>query len=144
EQIKECNELSLNDINTSFRVVALMKKWDKLLVKEKYLEIDRNIIRWTEGVTRLDIINFLNHLLNESNRNIDNLLDNIKHNEDTNENIFTLETYVCNLIIFMDKFNIIEESYSIDSLTASKILTIKNGFEKHYSHIFDIICKKKI
>ncbi len=135
-------ELSLDDINTTFRVVTYMVPTDRLIVKDRqYLEIDRAYVRWTNSETRHDIINFLVYLYHECIRNTDTLLYNISHGLNFDHDIYCLKTYCFNLITFMSKLEFLEGIYAVDSLTASKIETIMSNFEKHYDSIFQKLTK---
>ena len=133
--------LSLDNINTTFKVVGNLKEGIKLkVVENKYLSEDNAIVaavaRYTAGEGRDKIISFLDHLFLETKRNIDSLLIDIRSGVDVDTNVSDLENTIGNMMIFLHRYEVMRNVYVKDTGVHAKMGVTRNKFFNYRSALF--------
>lgn len=133
----EWPSLTIDDINTSFKVVADLREGIKLkIVNHTHLAEDTSylpsVTRYLGNQERDHIISFLNHLYDETKRNVDIVLKNIRSNIDVDNNVYVLQGIVGKIFGFLHKYETMRNVYKSDS---SAFARLGNNKEKFYTYI---------
>ncbi|XWV26007.1 hypothetical protein QJ857_gp1073 [Tupanvirus soda lake] len=126
-------ELTIENVNTTFKVVGDLKEGVKVkIVGDRYLAEDNSYVvsfsRSMSGQGRDKIMSFLNHLFDETKRNILMLLADIRNGNDVDNKVSELENMVGNMVIFLHKFDTMRNVYKGDTGTHAKLGVIRNKF----------------
>jgi hypothetical protein len=83
DNITNFDTLSIDEVLINLKIIGHIKKNQKLSIAEKLLDVDKYpffqpLFRWINNDNRHDTVNFITHLLNESGRHTDELIDDIK------------------------------------------------------------------
>lgn len=78
------DELSIDEVIINLKIIGHIKKNQKLSISEKLLDVDKYpffqpLFRWINNDNRFDTVNFLTHLLNESDKYVEELIQDIKN-----------------------------------------------------------------
>lgn len=142
-------ELSIENVNTTFKVIGDLREGVKVkIVDDLYLAEENSYItsftRYTNGQSRDNLMNFLNHLFEETKRNTMELLTSIRANHDIDNKISELENIYSNLNIFIHRFDIMRNVYKGDTGTYAKLGVIHNKFLTYRQSFFrDMVIHKK-
>ncbi|XWV25529.1 hypothetical protein QJ856_gp0228 [Tupanvirus deep ocean] len=140
----EWNDLTIDNINTSLKVVTDLKIGYKLKVIDKsFLAPDDSYVyawrSYWNGASRDVIISFLEHLFEQTNSQMSKLISDIKSNTKNNyKNIGILNDLVHNLSTFLHGFNKIKDVYKSD---ASCCARLDNIYKKYVNMHTIIICE---
>lgn len=126
-------QLSIEDINTTFKVVGDLKEGAKLkIVENRYLAEDNSYIvsvsRYFTGQCKEKIMSFLNHLFNESKRTTEKLIEDIRCGIDVDNKVSELENLLSNMVIFLHRYDVMRNVYKSDTGTHAKLGVIRNKF----------------
>jgi hypothetical protein len=126
-------KLSIDDINISLKVVGDMKSGCKLrIVGDKHLAEENSylpsITRYRAEQGRDKIINFLQHFLDEINRNVSEILGDIRNGKNVDTNVSILDNLIRNISIFVHNYEKMRSAYQSDSIAFSKLGNIKTKF----------------
>ncbi len=118
-------ELTLENINTTFKVIGDLKEGSKLkLVNDRYLAEDNTFMpslsRYSQGQGREKIMSFLSHLFDETKRIIGKLIDDISKKSEVDTNISELDGVIYNMSIFLHRYDIMRAVYRNDTGTHAK------------------------
>ena len=127
-------DLSIDDINTSLKVIGDIPEGSKLkIIDKKHLAKDDSyfvsIARYNEGQGRERIISFLEHLHSETKRNVDDILKDIRNGINIDNNVCVLRGIVCKLAVFLHKYESMRTVYKSDS---SAYARLGNNRDKFY------------
>jgi hypothetical protein len=138
--IPDAQTLSLDDINTSLKVIGDLKEGSKLkIVNGKHLAEDNSYInavsRFKTEQNRDRIIAFLENMYSEVNRNIKILLAEIREKINVDNNIYMLQGLIYKISVFLHNYEKMRSVYKSDShtysqlgLTRDKYFMFLNGF----------------
>jgi len=134
-------KLTIDNINTSFRVVANLKEGTKIIVvDDRYLAEDNSymtfISRSISGQGREKIMSFLEHLLEESKQTAYSLLHDIRAEINMDNNVSELDNLHKNLCNFLHRFNVMRDVYKKYSDVFSKFGVIRDKFFTFESTFF--------
>ena len=134
-------ELSVEEINITFKVVGDLGENCKVkVVDERYLARDDAIFtcytRYSGGQGRDKILSFLEHLLKETIRISNNLLEVIRSKTDVDNEISSLEILISGLMIFLHKYDIMRNVYKTDTGTTARFGVMKNKFGAFRQNFF--------
>ena len=124
-------KLSLDDINTTFKVVGDLAEGEKLkVVDNKFLAVDNSysFTRSRSGQGRKKLVDFLEFFFEEAKKNISDLLKNIRLGIDTDNKISELETTYRNMSIFLHRYDTVRIPYKTDSGVYCQLGNIRNKF----------------
>lgn len=126
-------ELSIDDINTSFKVVGELSVGTKLrVVGNRCLAAEcssfSSLGRYYACQGREQVIKFLDHLFNETVRNMNKLLDDIRNHINTDDNINALTGMIYKLGIFLHHFENVRNVYKADSNVYARLDNIRDNF----------------
>ena len=126
-------KLNIDHINISFKVVADLKEGAKLkIVDNTHLAEDNSYVaslaRYSTGQGRDKIMSYLDHLLAETIRNIEAVLGEIRSGINVDNNVSVIEGMVCNMVIFLHRYENMRNVYKSDSSTHAKLGNIRNKF----------------
>lgn len=147
----EWPSLSIDNINTSFKVITDLQPGYKLKVVDKlYLAPDNSYFYMLRnpknGAGRNVIISYLDHLYSETSFNINKILSNVNNINDEGycKNIGVLTDLMHNLSTFVHHFGKIKEVYKTDSSTCARLDNIYKKYQNLHTIIFCQITGKKI
>ncbi|AKI80258.1 hypothetical protein QJ850_gp441 [Acanthamoeba polyphaga mimivirus] len=145
EKDYEWKELTVEDINTSFKVIGDLKEGAKLKVVDgSYLAEDKaylsSFARYTGGQGRDRIMSFLDHLFNETKRNHEKLILEIRNDNDVDNKIPELRDLFSNMIIFLHRYDVMRNVYKSDTGTHAKLGVIRNKFFTFKESFFKDLC----
>ncbi|AKI79303.1 hypothetical protein [Acanthamoeba polyphaga mimivirus] len=145
EKDYEWEELTVEDINTSFKVIGDLKEGAKLKVVDgSYLAEDKaylsSFARYTGGQGRDRIMSFLDHLFNETKRNHEKLILEIRNDNDVDNKIPELRDLFSNMIIFLHRYDVMRNVYKSDTGTHAKLGVIRNKFFTFKESFFKDLC----
>lgn len=138
--IPDAQTLTLDDINTSLKVIGDLKEGSKLkIVNGRHLAEDNSYInavsRFTTEQNRDRIIIFLENMYSEVNRNIKILLTEIREKINIDNNIYMLQGLIYKISVFLHNYEKMRSVYKSDShtysqlgLTRDKYFMFLNGF----------------
>lgn len=143
-------ELSIDDINTSLKVVINLQPGYKLkIVGEKYLAPDDSYFYmmryYVNGGSRDTIISFLDHMTEHTKNHLQKLIREIKtdfKNENNYNNIGILNDLVQNLSTFMHNYEKIKEVYKKDTTCCARLDNIYKKFVNLHTVIICDMTKK--
>jgi hypothetical protein len=126
-------QLSIEDINTTFKVIGDLKDGAKLkIVDNRYLAEDNSYIvsvsRYLTGQSKEKIMSFLNHLFAESKRTTEKLVEDIRNGIDVDNKVSELENILSNMVIFLHRYDVMRNVYKSDTGTHAKLGVIRNKF----------------
>lgn len=139
-QIQDAQTLTLDDINTSLKVIGDLKEGSKLkIVNGRHLAEDNSYInavtRFKTEQNRDRIITFLENMYSEVNRNIKILLSEIRDKINVDNNIYMLQGLIYKISVFLHNYEKMRSVYKSDShtysqlgLTRDKYFMFLNGF----------------
>ena len=141
-------QLSVGDINTSFKVIGDLSEGAKLkIVDDTYLAEDKAYIssfaRYTGGQSRERIMSFLDHLFNETKRNHEKLISEIRTGIDVDNKTPELRDLFGNMIIFLHRYDVMRNVYKSDTGTHAKLGVIRNKFFTFKESFFKDLCVPK-
>jgi hypothetical protein len=131
-------ELSLDNVNTTFKVIGDLNNGSKLkIIDKKYMaEEDAYVPSFRRTTTRTDILSFLEHLYHETIRNTDMLLFDIRSGINVDNKVPELENMISNMIIFLHKFDTMRNVYIKDTSAYAQFDNIKAHFIKFRQSLF--------
>lgn len=138
---KEWNELTIDDINTSLKVITELQPGYKLkIINKSYLAPDNSYTylcrSYWNGADRNTIINFLEYLFDQISLQINKLITNIKTDSKNNyKKIGTLNDMIHNLSTFIHNYNKIKYVYKSDTSCCSRL----DNIYKKYINLHTII-----
>lgn len=126
-------QLTIQDINTSFKVVGDLRDGTKLkIVNDRYLADDASyftsLMRTYSGQSRDKIMSFLEHLHKETMRNSHELLFDIRQGNQVDNKLSELRDLYSNLFSFLHRYENMRSVYKNDSATFAKLGVIRNQF----------------
>ncbi len=127
----EWPDLSIEDVNATFKIVGDMKGKEKFIIEYKrYMAIDKS---WAPSLTRTSeyrkiILSYLEHLFNETKRLINVLLTDIDNGVDVDIKVSELENMISNMMIFLHKFDTMRNVYIDDTGIHARLGVIRNKF----------------
>jgi len=126
-------DLTIENINTTFKVVGDLKEGAKLkIVYNQYLAEDTAYIpslsRWNNDQSREKLMSFFNHLFKDTKRVVMALVQDIRNAVDVDNNVSTLENLVSYMIIFLHRYEVMRNVYRSDSGTFARLGVIRNDF----------------
>jgi hypothetical protein len=136
----DAQTLTLDDINTSLKVIGDLKEGSKLkIINGKHLAEDNSymnsISRYQTSQKRDRIIAFLENMYSEVNRNIAILLEEIRGKINVDNNIYMLQGLIYKISVFLHNYEKMRVVYKSDShtysqlgLTRDKYFMFLNGF----------------
>lgn len=139
-QIQDAQTLTLDDINTSLKVIGDLKEGSKLkIVNGRHLAEDNSYInavtRFKTEQNRDRIITFLENMYSEVNRNIKIILSEIRDKINVDNNIYMLQGLIYKISVFLHNYEKMRSVYKSDShtysqlgLTRDKYFMFLNGF----------------
>jgi hypothetical protein len=139
-QMPDVQTLTLDDINTSLKVIGDLKEGSKLkIVNGKHLAEDNSYAnafsRYKTEQGRDRIIIFLENMYSEVNRNIAILLAEIRNKVNIDNNIYMLQGLIYKISVFLHNYEKMRSVYKSDShtysqlgLTRDKYFMFLNGF----------------
>lgn len=140
-------KLSIENINTTFKVIGDIKEGIKLkIVEDKYLTEDNSYFpSLTREVSyRSRIISFLRHLFEETERHTGILLSDIKQGKDVDENISELENMISNMMVFLHKYDTMRNVYKSDAGSFATLGVIRNRFFTFRNSLFRKLALKSV
>jgi len=137
--------LSVDNINTSFKVIADLLPNTKLKVVDKtHLSAEDSMVsslsRHANGQSRETIINFLEHLFRETERNMYHLLKEIRNGQNENTNISSLGYMTLKLATFLHRYDNMRNVYKTDSSTHARLGNIRDNFFTFYMNLIRNMC----
>lgn len=137
-------ELSIDNINTSFKIVFdLQPNYKMKIVDKSYLAPDTSYVymlsRYWNGVDRNIIIDFLEHLVEQTTNQLNKLIADIKLRTTTNvisekyKNINILNDIMNNLSTFLHNYQKIKDVYKSDSSCCARFDNIYQKFNNLHS-----------
>ena len=133
--------LTIDDINTSFKVVSDLSANIKLKVidnkrlatDDSYVYIFRSV---DNGQGREAIINFLELMEKETKQHINKLLAEVKKQINVSNNIATINNIMHNMAVFMHNYHKIKTVYQADSTSCARLDNIYQNYINLESGIF--------
>lgn len=131
--LPEWKQLTLDNINTSFKVVSdLLPKTKLRVIDSTHLAAEGSYIsalsRYRSGQDREKIISFIDHICTETDRHINELLSQIKNNQAREVNINNLQQLMHNLSTFLHRYDNMRSVYQSDSSSYARLGNIRNRF----------------
>lgn len=131
--ISDAQTLSLDDINTSLKVIGDLKEGSKLkIVNGKHLAEDNgyfNLVgRYNTGQGRERIIIFLENMFSEVTRNVYILLGEIRNKVNVDNNIYMLQGLIYKISVFLHNYEKMRVVYKADSHTYSQLGLTRDKF----------------
>ena len=146
EQEHKMEKLNIDQIIVTFRVIGDLTEGTKLkLVSNTHLAEDSGYSfsrTWT-GQSRELVINFLEHLLVETRRNIAIILYNIRNDIEYDTNIDILEKAFEKMCVFLHKFDTMRNVYKKDTSSYARLGVIRDNFHTFKGTFFRDILPKK-
>src|ERR1700733_123764 len=141
--------LSLDNLNTSFKVIGELRSGSKLKVSKKsFFIVDDSYSRIfasaNPDANREIIINFLEHMLEETRRNVDDLLKKISDKISVNDNLMNLYNFIYNMIIFIHNFDTMKDVYITDSGVYARLEIIRNNYRTFLENFYKRIIVDKM
>ena len=138
---EEWPELTVDMIGTSLKVVGDLQNGIKLkIVNNTHLAEDNSylssISRYSTGQGRDKVISFLDHLLNETERNIWEILENIRQNNNVDTNVSILQGIISKTYIFLHRFENIKNVYKSDSSAFARLGIIRDKYYTFLNTLF--------
>ena len=141
--------LSVDMIMTSFKVIADLPDGAKLkIVNGTHLAKEDSYVaclsRYSEGQGRDKIISFLDHLFLESERNIYEILDNIRNGNNVDTNVSVLNGVISKIHIFLHRYEKMRNVYIQDSSAFARLGIIRDKFFTFLNTLFrNMVIPKK-
>ena len=141
--------LSIDDINTSLKVIGDLKPGIKLkIVDEKHLAEDNGtlnfITRYNSGQGRDQIIEFLENIYVEVTRHSSNILADIRSEINVDNNLSILQGLIYKISVFLHNYETMRVVYKHDSRAYSRLGLTRDKFFMFISTFFrDVIVPKK-
>ncbi|AYV85435.1 MAG: hypothetical protein Satyrvirus16_11 [Satyrvirus sp.] len=137
----EWTPLTIDLIGISLKVVGDLPINAKLkIVNNCYLAEDNSYIgsisRYSSGQSRDKIISFLDHLFSETERNIWEILGDIRTGKNVNKNISILQGTVSKIHIFVHRYEYMRNVYKTDSGAFARLGIIRDKFHTFLNTLF--------
>lgn len=140
---EEETEFTLDDIFVNLTLISRIEVGNKLIRNNKHVNIDTSyfpsITRWLYGQNHIDILKFINTILNKAFEYNDILTKD--KNEESRQNLIRLNNILSNVINGLSN---LMQTYHYDKLTQSSIEvminTIRNKLNlqlKHIHYVYD-------
>ena len=125
--------MSLDDINTSLKVIGDLKEGSKLkIVNGRHLAEDNSYInsisRYNASQGRERIISFLENMYSEVVRNVYILLGEIRSKVNVDNNIYMLQGLIYKISVFLHNYEKMRVVYKSDSHTYSQLGLTRDKF----------------
>ena len=138
---KKWPQLSADDVNTSFKVLESLKDGQKLvIVNDKYLAVDTSLIpslsRGWNNQGRDYLLNFLDHLFEETKRIVEITENDIKKDINFDDNVDAMKNLIGRISGFLTSFEIMQDVYKGDSGVRARFGVIKSKFYTFLSTYF--------
>ena len=139
--------LSLDLIGISFKVIGDLPPGTKLkVVNDNHLASDNSYTSFTRkyyGQSRKKIISFIDHLFYESQRNIKNIIFEIRSGINVDTNISILQGLISKINVFLHRYEIMREVYRTDSSAFAQLGIIRDKFYTHLHTFYrDLVLPK--
>ena len=139
-------DLTIDDINTSFKTIVNLQPGYKLkIIDKKNLVIDDSYFYMLRseknGQSRNVIINFLDHLLKQTIQNINKMISDAQENITLN-NSYILSNLMHNMSTFIHHFDKIKKIYKTDNTACVKLEVIHNNYVNCHTIIFQQLSNK--
>lgn len=140
-------DLNIDMISSSLKVIADLRVGYKLKIVESNRLAEDNcsmysIFRYGEDKKRENIISFLDHLFSETERNIWNILADIRQNVNVDTNVCILQGLIYKIHIFLHRYENMRMTYKEDSDTFTRLGLIRDKFFTFLNALFrDIVVK---
>lgn len=142
-EVQEEIEFTLDDIFVNLTLISRIEVGNKLIRNEKHVNIDTSyfpsITRWLYGQNHIDILKFINTILNKAFEYNDILTKD--KNEESRQNLIRLNNILSNVINGLSN---LMQTYHYDKLTQSSIEvminTIRNKLNlqlKYIHYVYD-------
>lgn len=127
------DELTLDMVSTSFKVIADLREGAKLkIVDNTHLAEDNSyntsIARYFSGQNRDRIISFLDHLFVQTERIVWNILEDIRSDINTDTNVSLLHGLIGKIHIFLHRYENMRAVYRSDSSAFARLGIIRDKF----------------
>lgn len=134
-------ELTIENIITTFKVVGDLREVSKLKIEnDRYLTIDssyiQSISRWRNDQGREKIISFLGHLLKETKRTINKVIEDIRNDIDVDANISIVEKLISRMSIFLHTYDLMKLAYKGDAGAYARLGAIRDEFYYFRGNLF--------
>jgi hypothetical protein len=126
-------QLSIDDINTSLKVMGDLEKGKKLsIIDDRYVAEDSglgmSITRYRGGQGRQRVIEFLDNMYVEVTRNSTEVLTDIRNGINIDNNLYILRGLIYNISIFLHNYDNMRHAYISDSSAYSQLSLTKDKF----------------
>lgn len=133
--------LTIDDINTSFKVVADLQAGSKLkIINKKHLATDDSyalaLTRYNTGQGREIIISFLEHMFKQTEQNVYDILTNIRLGVNIDNNVSILSNLIYKMATFLHRFDVMRSVYVKDSSTHARLGNIRDNFFTFHLNLF--------
>lgn len=143
DETQEENDFTLDDIFVNLTLISRIEVGNKLIRNDKHVNIDTSyfpsITRWLYGQNHIDILKFINTILNKAFEYNDILTKD--KNEESRQNLIRLNNILSNVINGLSN---LMQTYHYDKLTQSSIEvminTIRNKLNlqlKYIHYVYD-------
>jgi hypothetical protein len=131
--VPDVQTLTLDDINTSLKVIGDLKEGHKLIiVNGRHLAEDNSyfnaINRYNTSQGRKRIITFLENMYSEVVRNVYILLGEIRSKVNVDNNIYMLQGLIYKISVFLHNYEKMRVVYKSDSHTYSQLGLTRDKF----------------
>jgi hypothetical protein len=131
--VPDVQTLTLDDINTSLKVIGDLKEGNKLIiVNGRHLAEDNSYInalsRYNTSQGRKRIITFLENMYSEVIRNVYILLGEIRNKVNVDNNIYMLQGLIYKISVFLHNYEKMRVVYKSDSHTYSQLGLTRDKF----------------
>jgi hypothetical protein len=142
-------ELTVDMIGTSFKVVGDLPNGAKLkVVNNTHLAEDNSYItslsRYSGGQGRDKIISFLDHLFHETERNIWEILQNIRDENNVDTNVSVLQGIIGKTYVFLHRYENMRNVYRTDSSAFARLGIIRDKFFTFLNTLFRDLAIPKV
>lgn len=139
-QTDQLPKLDIDMIGTSYKVIGDLPIGSKLkIVNNTHLAEDNSMLtsisRYSSGQGRDKIISFLDHLFNETARNIKEILEDIRNGNNVDTNVSVLTGIVGKIHIFLHRYENMRNVYKTDSSAFARLGIIR---DKYYTFILTL------
>ena len=144
ESVLDWPKLSLDDINISLKVVSDLPKSTKLRVKNNcHLAAEESyfpsLARYTDSQKRDKIISYIYHMCTETERQMNEIILNIRINQNREININNLKQLMYNLSTFLHRYDNMRSVYNSDSTSYTSLGNIRDKFNNIISALYQKI-----
>ncbi|ARF10289.1 hypothetical protein Hokovirus_1_168 [Hokovirus HKV1] len=140
-------ELNIDMISSTLKVIADLRVGYKLKIVENNRLAEDNstsykLFRYGDDKKRENIISFLDHLFCETERNIWNILSDIRQNVNVDTNVCILQGLIYKIHIFLHRYENMRITYKEDSDTFTRLGLIRDKFFNFLNALFrDMVVK---